>query len=75
MCLLCWSRVAGSSFPLGLCYRALHLDEIVVEFDGPLVPIIESGGRFGKRHDVLLKAMGRDSRKYSVTTSFFASFD
>ena len=53
------SQVAGSSLSLGLCYRAPHSDEIVVEFDGPLVPIIKSGGRFGKRHDVLLKGDGK----------------
>ena len=53
------SRVAGSSLSLGFCYRAPHSDEIVVEFDGPFVPIIESGGRFGKRHDVLLKGDGK----------------
>ena len=59
MCLLRWSRVAGSSFSLGLCYRAPHSDEIVVEFDGPFVPIVESGGRFSERHDVLLKGDGK----------------
>ena len=59
MSLLCRSRVAGSSFSLGLCYRAPHSDEIVVEFDGPFIPIVESGGRFGKRHDVLLKGDGK----------------
>ena len=53
------SQVAGSNFSLGLCYRAPHLDEIVVEFDGPLVPIVKSGRRFSKRHDVLLKGDGK----------------
>ena len=59
MSLLRWSRVAGSSLSLGLCYRAPHSDEIVVEFDGPLVPILESGGWFGKRHDIFLKDDGK----------------
>ena len=59
MSLLRRSRVAGSSFSLGLCYRAPHSDEIVVEFDGPFVPIIESGGQFSKGHDILLKGDGK----------------
>ena len=59
MSLLCRSRVAGSSFSLGLCYRTPHSDEIVVEFDGPLVSIVESGGTFHKRHDILLKGDGK----------------
>ena len=59
MSLLRWSRVAGSSFSLGFCYRTPHSDEIVVEFDGPFVPIVESGGWFSERHDVLLKGDGK----------------
>ena len=72
MSLLCQSQVAGSSLSLGLCYRAPHSDEIVVEFDGPFVPIIKSGGWVSERQNVLLKG---DGKKYLVTTSFFASFD
>ena len=75
MCLFRRSRAAGSRFPLGLCYRAPHSDEVVVELDGPFVPIVESGGQFSKRHDVLLKGDGKRFLEYSVIASFFASFD
>ena len=67
MCLLRRSRVAGPSFPLGLCYRTPHSDEVVVEFDGPFVPIVESGGRFRKRHNVLLKG---DGKRFSEVLSY-----
>ena len=59
MSLLRRSRVAGSCFSLGFFYRTPHSDKIVVELDGPFVPIVESGGWFSKRHDVLLKGNGK----------------